>query len=374
MLNGRDYIMYEGSSHKTVINRLLDENIQIVRARSVGRKLFLITKSKDRTKIVVLFDALCYNYKIIKSAGSVALLGYFAAHPVFLAAIAACILSLILYPMFLRRIVVSGAEGLNDEVSAAIADCGIDEGIFTAKIDADKLSLALGSIDGVSFADVKVVGNALIIGIKQELPPVTIIDGGSTRSISSFYDAVISRQLIFSGTAAFKKGDIVKKGDPLIDPVYVVGDEQIDVGACGEVYGLVQYKASVVYKEKYTKRVRSGRTHIDTVIDFLGLMGDGAGSPYEMYEKRVEETVSGFFIPLSVKKITYYEIVDVEITETFEVARDRLLIEVLSHAERGVPDSARITDKQTKVREVAGSYIVEAVVTAEQRIDILADG
>lgn len=373
MLNGHDYIMYEGGSHKTVVNRLLDKNIQIVRAKSVGRKLFLITKSKDRTKIVVLFDALCYNYKIIKSIGSIALFGYFAAHPVLLAAVAACILSLILYPMFLRRVVVSGAEGLNDEVSAVIYNCGIDEGIFTAKIDADKLALMLGGIDGVSFADVKVVGNSLIIKIKQELPPVRIIDGYSTRPIASCYDAVISRQLIFSGTAAFKKGDVVKKGDPLINPEYAVGDELVKVGACGEVYGLVQYKASIVYKGQYTKRVRSGRTHIDTVIDFLGLTGEGAGSPYEMYEKRVEETVSGFFIPLSVKKITYYEIVDIEITETFEVARDRLVNEVLSYAEKGVPGSARITDKQTKVREVAGSYIVEAVVTAEQRIDLLAN-
>ena len=70
MFKNTDTIEYFGSGHSGVLNRLLSESVTVLSAQSEKKKLILRTYSRDKKKIIVLFDSLCYNYKIIKSTGT----------------------------------------------------------------------------------------------------------------------------------------------------------------------------------------------------------------------------------------------------------------------------------------------------------------
>ena len=78
-------------------------------------------------------------------------------------------------------------------------------------------------LDGVAFVDIVVKGSVVTVSVQRELPPVNIIDVSAVGKIVSGYDAVLSRQLIFSGEGLYKKGDIVRAGDVLISSEIPIG-------------------------------------------------------------------------------------------------------------------------------------------------------
>ena len=58
---------------------------------------------------------------------------------------------------------------------------------------------------------------------------------------------MITRQIVFSGTPAYKAGDSVKAGDALIFPYVTSGEDNLPTGANGEVFGIIGYSATVSY-------------------------------------------------------------------------------------------------------------------------------
>lgn len=370
MLRSLDIIEYDGAGHSGVLNRLLAENIKVYKAVSNKKKLIIYTKSADRQKIIVIFDGLCYNYKIIKSVGVKAFADFLKKRwilPVGFGLITAMLLTI---SSFVFRIEIYSEAVDKAAVYEVLERCGVKRGSLTRRIDAAELGKAVAEIGGVAFADVSVKGSTVVIKLHEELPEVNIFEVSGNKSLVSMCDAVITRQIVFSGSAVKKRGDIVRKGETLISSEVQIGeDKTTQLTAVGEVYGLVTYKASILFGENRVERVKSGNTHTETVISFLGLTGKIKGSPFAMYESRSESFTSGWLAPLKIKKITYFEIVDRQISETFTEAEPRLIKEALAMAQQGVPDGAVIRDRQTKIRQAGGNYIVEAVITAEQRID-----
>lgn len=68
----------------------------------------------------------------------------------------------------------------------------------------------------MSFADVKVSGSTVYVSVRPSLKSAEIVDVQKDLPLYSAVDAVITRQIVFSGTPAFKAGDSVKAGDALI--------------------------------------------------------------------------------------------------------------------------------------------------------------
>lgn len=225
------------------------------------------------------------------------------------------------------------------------------------------------ALDGVAYADVILTGSTVRINIVEELPRVNIIDVSSGLTVTSGYDAVVTRQIVYSGTAVKHSGDIVKAGETLIDGTIAVGEETVEIAARGEVYGLVVYKSSIYFNGTISERVRSGNSYTETVVSFLGLDGREKGAPYKTYEtQRIYET-SGFLFPMKTTKLTYFEIIERETVMTISEAEQVLSVKALASASNAVPDGAVIINKQTTVRQVGEGYIIEGAITVEQRID-----
>lgn len=368
MFKNTDTIEYFGSGHSGVLNRLLSESVTVLSAQSEKKKLILRTYSRDRQKIIVLFDSLCYNYKIIKSTGTRAMRAFFRKRWLLPISVAAVVIMLSLIPRFIYDVRVEGAD--KDAILYVIEQQGVKRGAFIGKVDFDEARREVEKLDGVAFVDIVVKGSVVTVSVQRELPPVNIIDVSAVGKIVSGYDAVLSRQLIFSGEGLYKKGDIVRAGDVLISSEIPIGDQTVTVYPSGEVYGLVTYKASVLFTDTRIERVKSGNSFTESVTEILGLVGKKQGSPYKMYETRVVTEKSGFLIPMTVKRITYYEIVDKEVTETFEQAEEKLKSQALSYAQGAIPDGAVVKNRITTVRHTGAGVVVEAVITAEQRIDV----
>lgn len=370
MFRSTDTIEYYGRGHSGIINRLLSENIEVISAKSQNDKLILRTYSRDRQKIIVLFDALCYNYKIIKVDGARAVAAFLRRRWLLPLAAICIIVMLALIPRLVYTIRVESDAVDENAVLSAIEEEGVRRGVFIGNIDFDAVLRKVERLDGVAFADIIVKGSTVTISVKSELPHENIIDLSARGAVTSQYDAVISRQLIFSGAGVFNAGDVVRKGDTLITSEIPIGDSTVTVRPAGEVYGLVTYKAAVLFTSTRVERVKSGASHTECVTDIMGLCGRPRGSPYPMYETRVVTEKSGFLVPLTVRRITYYEIIDREITSTFEEAEEGLKAQALASAQSALPDAAVVKNKVTTIRHTGAGTVVEAVITAEQRIDV----
>lgn len=180
---------------------------------------------------------------------------------------------------------------------------------------------------------------------------------------------MITRQIVFSGTPAYKAGDSVKAGDALIFPYVTSGDDNLPTGANGEVFGIIGYSATVSYGGSMTTYEKSGNSKTYRVVDFMGLTGKIPKSPYKLYETRTRKVECGFLIPLGCLEITFDEIVGTTISLPYEQAKDAVIKRASEQAEKVVPEDARVIRREINEVEAGGVYYVTATVYAEGRID-----
>ena len=71
-----DEITVSGASKSTVINKLLQKNVRIFRAECQENGIKFRIKPNDRQKVIEIFDAICYNYKIVKGIDKNSVFGF----------------------------------------------------------------------------------------------------------------------------------------------------------------------------------------------------------------------------------------------------------------------------------------------------------
>jgi Putative stage IV sporulation protein YqfD. len=369
MLSSRDVFEYTGYGHAGVLNRLTQKNVRVIRAETAGNRLIICTRARDRQKIIDLFNELCYNYTILKTEGVSQVVDGLLKRSGLVIGLLAFIAMITLLPYYVYDLNVSGGAVDVSVVEEVLREEGIERGKFKFRLDTAAVERALQGIDGVAFATVSRRGAVISVEIFPELPPVTLFDVALCGQVTCTTDAIISRQLIFSGTATHAKGDAVKRGDVLIDGAVAVGEARVETSARGEVYGLVSYSASVLYDESHYVRARSGNAEVFRGVELGGLKSAKPESPYAMYETQTNRVRCGFIIPLDVTTITFYELVDEVVTAPFSVVEAEIAAEATAMAEEKVPAGARIMHRHVRVTESGGKYLIEATVQVEQRID-----
>ena len=254
-------------------------------------------------------------------------------------------------------------------MKGVLTESGVKRWKKTSDVDAKNVERRISEIDGVSFADVKVSGSTVYVSVRPSLKSAEIVDVQKDIPIYSAVDAVITRQIVFSGTPAYKAGDSVKAGDALIFPYVTSGEDNLPTGANGEVFGIIGYSATVSYGGSMTTYEKSGNSKTYRVVDFMGLTGKMPKSPYKLHETRTRKVECGFLIPLGFLEITFDEIVGTTISLPYEQAKDTVIKRASEQAEKVVPEDARVIRREINEVEAGGVYYVTATVYAEGRID-----
>ena len=254
----------------------------------------------------------------------------------------------VLSQAFVTGVEIVGADGSSEkEIAALLEREGLDGIVPKASVDGAALAaLVETEVDGVSLAEAYVSGSKLIVSVRQTqsepIPPQ-----GYARVVADRY-AIVTRAVVFSGTAAVAPGDVVKPGDTLIDGHIDVGtaDEPqlVETGADGEIYGIVYYSARLMFSDTYTVYVPTGNTFTATRISVGNrvIYDSGADHGFAAYTSR------GY-------RETDREYIDKAIAE----ARTQLLSEI----GEGTVVSDGVNEKTSD-----GALIVDIYYRVEQRI------
>ncbi len=326
-----------------------------------SKKVTFSVKTKQLNKIIAKLDSLCYNYKIIKMVG----FGLCVRRNFFrfgaLAGICIIVAFSVVYPKFVLHV---DGDVSNPKVVAILKQNGIVQGALTnnntLKLASDQISL----LDGVAFASVKKQGSHIIVTIIPEKDESSFVDIGKGKVLSKC-QAIVSRVVVFGGTAVVKYGDIVKTGDVLIDDFVEVNEKKVDAPASGEVFGRVFRKKSMFFADIVKEKV-FGQEKVITRYSFFGKNPKKPNFASKNCEISYTSFDYGFLIPFT--KHTW-RIRDWSIQE-HKTQKNQSEMESLVKTEliESLPAYAKIKDVKCFSERTADGVKVSVTIESEEKI------
>lgn len=349
-------IRIDGKSVASVLSVFRETGVERITERDgvveigIGRK--------ELRKAIAICDERCYNYKIIGTSFSLAVKKLLSSLPLIIASL---VMAIVVFSSnaFVWRVEIAGAEGAAAlKIRNMLDDMGVRAGAVIDRLDRHEIERVLTESGDISAASVTKTGSVLKVDVLMS----DMYSNGQAAygdTVTSGYDCVITKVVTNCGTPVVEAGDVVKRGDVLIEgKEYATADgsELGIVAAAGRVYGRVTFTFSVPVTENGGLR-RTGRSETITALKLFGLTIGGSTGSYQVCES-VTKRMRLSPLPIEVVRVSYYEL-DVS---SFDEEADAFIREKTDELEStyGVPFDIR-TDIATR----NGLNVMTVYFTAE---------
>ncbi len=351
----------EGYNRPKLLKALVDRGIILKKVRIFSAKtLQIIIFHKDCEKTFAICRELCYTYRVCSSSGLVNFVKYNLKRWGLLIGLTLSVALTVFFSGFIHSVKITGNDAVSDrEILTLLKENGIGCGSrITQSVKAETTAL-IRTHEHIADCSVAVRGCTLVVSVlerERSTQPQPVLN-----SVTSQFDAVVSKVICSSGTAKVKNGEVVKKGDELIEGVTYStnGEEKYQVPAQGTVYGIVTYKKSEIIALTDKRIVRTGKKSVATTFSLFGLTLFPAKSPFVLYEKEVQ-TQSLFGIKTTTT--TFFETAEETQSkeERIEELKERTLLEFFG---------GEIKEVKTLVVPVnSDAYKVTVFITTERII------
>lgn len=231
------------SSAETALRKLKKAEIGVYDCKKQGASFIFSVKDKQLKKVFAIFSKPCYNIKVHGKSRRTQIkykllmrIGLLIGSFIFVAAAA------ISNSLILKISVTGSGKYLSSEVKRIIYSSGVKEFKPYKKFDVPTATGKILSLPQVTFCNIQKRGSVLLVDV--EVDEENSLSSNKNGLISD-RDGVIKSITALCGTANFKAGDAVKKGDELISPVTLAGEEYKPTLAVG--YAQLICKGSVSY-------------------------------------------------------------------------------------------------------------------------------
>lgn len=361
MLRSAITLKITGYNCAELLSRLQKEGIKLQKVRKLDKKTTLLTVSqKDSKKTFAICQSMWYTYGVETRSGWTESVRNALKRVGVFTGVAACVALAVYCSSVLSEIKIEGNAFVSDNaILSAIEATGAVKGARLSSIDRDEVYSALIGLDGIAEASVQLRGNTLKLTVLERGKQATGEDVGN--AIVSDFDGVITSLSCVSGTARVRVGQIVKKGDLLIEGVvYDAQGEARSVSAIGEAYGRVSESKTFERSLTTVTYARTGKKKSSTSVSFLGFKS--AIKPSSFVTSDVESgTGTLCFLPIGFTRTTYYETRLVETKRT----PDEILQEV-EFAARECNPEAVITSRSRQIAEE--TYEITIITQSERKI------
>lgn len=316
-----------------------------------------VIRQKDMHKAIAICEERCYNYKIIGTMPHIVLRRSLAYLPLAIASVFAAVL-IFASNAFVWRVEISGAEGAAGlRVREVLNEMGVRAGAVRSSVDELAVERALVEERGITAASVVSEGSVLRVEVLTAVPYGGSVAEGET--LVSGYDCTVTRVVAECGTPVVSPGDVVARGDTLIEGKEyrtADGSESGVVAVRGRVYGRVTFTYSAPVADVGAPE-RTGKSTTVTSIGMLGLTIGADGCPYEYYESETE-TSQLYPLPIDVVRTTYHELSGISFDE--EAARF-----ASAKSDELTEKYGAVFDMRTEVKRREGVNIMTIYFTGE---------
>ena len=267
---------------------------------------------------------------------------------------------------FVTDVYITAPEGIDKTaLKKELYIQGVKPGVYKKSIDRKIVrENIMGKFKQIAYVSINVKGTNIFVNITKKDESQNSDENSNYCNIIAQKDGIIEKIVPRSGEAIVQEGDIVKKGDVLINGA--------NTTAQPEVWAMTFYEAKKTSNYIDIKNQRTGNKKNVYTISFYDkkykILRNIKYRDYEIENNIKELRIGDYIFPVKIIVSTFYEVKKVENKIDVEKLKKELSSKVLKQLEYTIPVSARILDVKDKYN--VDKSMIEYVVTVTTKEDI----
>ena len=267
---------------------------------------------------------------------------------------------------FVTDVYITAPEGIDKTaLKKELYIQGVKPGVYKKSIDRKIVrENIMGKFKQIAYVSINVKGTNIFVNITKKDESQNSDENSNYCNIIAQKDGIIEKIFPRSGEAIVQEGDIVKKGDVLINGA--------NTTAQPEVWAMTFYEAKKTSNYIDIKNQRTGNKKNVYTISFYDkkykILRNIKYRDYEIENNIKELRIGDYTFPVKITVSTFYEVKKVENKIDVEKLKKELSSKVLKQLEYTIPVSARILDVKDKYN--VDKSMIEYVVTVTTKEDI----
>lgn len=236
------------------------------------------------------------------------------------------------------------------------------------RLDTDAIEHLINSqFEDVSFVSAAVVGQSLIINVKNAVVPPEM--EGEFAPIISQYDGVVTAINLVQGTVKVQVGDIIQRGQVLVEGCVINSEgESFNIQPKAEIYMDVWLEGEATHFDEQIVTTRTGRKVETSVVTLFGKEFYSSAKPniFASFETEIstQPLIKNNILPFKLTKTTYYETKTETISSTFEQKKEESIALARENCLQNLGECEIIKEENYRIIEGAGCTTVKYVITA----------
>ena len=378
-LTGYVNITVEGYYIEKFINICTNKNIMLW---NLKRESSIVLRASIHISDFKLLKRICKDtrckVKIEKKKGFPFVIKKYKKRKVFIGLLIAIIFIIIGLSNFIWNIEVEGLETISKQDILNLAETeGLAVGKFKGKIDTKEVINKIRlERDDIAWVGIDVKGTNAIIKVVEADKKPEIVDEDDYCNIVADKDAIIRKVSAQNGTPLVKEGDVVKKGDIIIEGVFrgkYTGDRYVH--AQGEVQAEVWYTSTqrVELQEVQKKETGEQETKYSVKLNNFHINFHKSIPKFEKYDTietgKKLKLFSNFYLPIELVEYTYKEYEEVVVIHSIEEAKQIGIDRAEEELSEELKDKD-ILDTQINTKSENGAIIVEVTYEVKEEIGV----
>ncbi len=283
--------------------------------------------------------------------------------------IAGIVISLFLYFIqlpFIQKIEVWGIENSSQVVEFLSKNLPSKN---RNKINIHQIeSMISDNFDDISFISASIIGQSLIINLKEAIVPPEMNEVFSP--LISPYDGVITDINLIQGTLNVSVGDIIQKGQILVEGKIINSEGEIfNIQPKAEISMNIWFEGEATHCDEEVVSLRTGNKIEKSVVSLFGseFYSNNPTLNFSNYETETSTKYLSFnnILPFIVTKTIFYEIKTQTIYSSFDERKDEFIQKARLNCLQKLSGCEIIKEEKFRIIEGAGTTSVKYLITAE---------
>lgn len=245
---------------------------------------------------------------------------------------------------FVTDVYITAPEGIDKTaLKKELYIQGVKPGVYKKSIDRKEIrDHIMLKFNDVAYLSINVKGTNIFVTVTKKAETLKSVEQSNYCNIIAKKDGIIEKVIARSGNSVVQKGDIVRKGDVLIN-----GSNNKSIP---EVWATTFYEASKSASyEEVVKEKTGNKKNVYTLSFYDNKYTIRRNIKYNDYVIENEEyklSLGNYTFPLKLKVSTFYETEDKKIEKDKEQVKKELKEKTLKELDYIIPASARIVDSK----------------------------
>ena len=338
--------------------------------REKGIKLYLNIGIQDYYKAIKIAKKLKCKVKIEKKRGLPFILNRYKKRKIFVISLFVILIALYTSSNYVWNIEIRVEDNMQlDNILEDVKMAGLETGMKKDKINVEETTNKIRlSREDIAWIGIELKGTNAIVKVVKAKEAPEIIDEKDYCNIVAKRAGTITKIIAQNGTALVKPGDEVQEGQVLIQGTMEGKYTGIRyVHSLGEVEAIVKYEKTEKISLKKEENVKTGNKEekYQIKINNFQINFYKTLSNFKIYDTIEEEKklkiFSNLYLPISVCKVTNYELEENSNNYTIEEATEIGTQKLEKEIEAEIENKEKILNKSANVKETP-EYVEVSVI------------